>query len=265
MPTRDDAWPAGTPNWVDLAADDPQAAAEFYSQLFGWDVADPDPETAEQTGGYRMAMKNGRAAAGIGSKMGQDIPSNWATYLASDDIEASAEAVKAAGGTLQMDPFDVMTFGKMFFATAPDGASFGVWQAGDHIGAQIYNEPGSYNWNEVHSRDLDAAKEFYASAFGYTYDDMSGEQGPYFGFKVPGGDEPVGGMGPADMLPEGAPSIWLAWFSVEDCDASVAKVQELGGSVLAEPFDTPFGRMSVVTGAQGEAFGMISAPAAAEA
>ena len=257
MPTRDDAWPAGTPSWVDLAADDPKAAGEFYGQLFGWTINDP----GEDAGGYLLAMKDERPAAGIGPKPTPEMPSNWATYIATDDADATAKAVEAAGGSLHMEPFDVMDNGRMFFGTAPDGSTFGVWQAGNHIGAGIYNEPGAYSWNELHSHDLDAAKAFYAEVFGYTYDDLSSPEFTYFTFKRASDGEPVGGMGTAVMMPEGVPSVWLAWFTVDSCDDAAAKVGELGGSVLMPPNDSPFGRMAVVAGAQGETFGVIAASA----
>lgn len=257
MPTRDQAWPTGTPSWVDLSADDTAAAAQFYSDLFGWRV---DPPT-EDSGGYAIATKGDSPVAGIGPKPMPEMPSNWATYIATDDADATAEAIKAAGGSLHMDPFDVETaqgnHGRMFFATATDGSTFGVWQAGNHIGANRYNEPGSLSWNELHSRDLDSGKKFYADVFGYTFDDMSSPDFTYFIFKRASDGEGVGGMGTAAMLPEGVPSVWLTWFAVDSCDAAVAKVQELGGKVRMEPDDSPFGRMAVVEGAQGEVFGVI--------
>jgi len=253
MPTRDEPWPAGTPSWVDLSTDDPKAAGEFYSQLFGWSIDDP----GEEAGGYLLAMKNDRPAAGIGPKPAPEMPSNWSTYFASDDVDATAKAVEAAGGSLHMEPFDVMDNGRMFFGTAPDGSTFGVWQAGSHIGAGIVNEPGSLSWNELHSHDLDKAKAFYASVFDYTFDDMSSPEFTYFIFKRPSDEFGVGGMGTAGMLPEGVPSVWLTWFAVASCDDAVAKVTELGGSVTMEPNDSPFGRMAVVSGAQGEVFGVI--------
>jgi hypothetical protein len=259
MPTRDEAWPAGTPNWVDLAADDPRAAGAFYGELFGWTIHDPGPEA----GGYLLAMKNDRPAAGIGNKPDPAMPANWATYIATDDADQTAEAVTAAGGTLHMEPFDVLDQGRMFFGTAPDGSTFGVWQAGSHIGAGIYNEPGAYSWNELHSHDLDAAKAFYSAVFGYEYDDMSAPDFTYVTFKRPGG-EATGGMTTAAMLPEGVPSVWLTWFTCASTDDTVAKVRELGGEVRMEPNDSPFGRMAVVAGAQGEVFGLLG-PVSGEA
>src|SRR6476619_7519102 len=64
MPTRDDAWPQGTPCWIDCQVDDTTKAREFYAGLFGWEIYD----SPEEAGGYLMAMKHGKPAAGIGPK-----------------------------------------------------------------------------------------------------------------------------------------------------------------------------------------------------
>ncbi len=119
MTTRDVPWDEGTPCWLDAQVDDPQAAAEFYSQLFGWEIADTGPDF----GHYQMASLDGRAVAGIGGKQGADLPSVWSTYLATDDVEAAVERVSSAGGTVMMPPMDVGSMGRMTFAVDPAGAT----------------------------------------------------------------------------------------------------------------------------------------------
>jgi len=254
MPTRDEAWPGGTPNWVDLAVADPAAAAEFYGRLFGWTPMD----TGDEGGGYILALLNGKPVAGIGNLPAPDAPANWSTYFATDDADATAKTIVEAGGSLHMEPFDVMESGRMFFATAPDGATFGVWQAGSHIGAGIFNEHGSYSWNELHSNHLEAARKFYTDVFGFEYDDLTTPDFAYLAFKLAGAETGVGGMTTNEMAPPGTPSSWWTWFQVDDTDAAAAKVTELGGSLLMPPEETPFGHMAIATGAQGELFGLIN-------
>lgn len=253
MPTRDEAWPEGTPNWVDLAVDNPAQAATFYTELFGWTIQD----TGDAGGGYLLAFKDDRNAAGIGPTQSPGAPANWTTYFAAANADEMAQKVKAAGGQTLMDPFDVGPSGRMLLASAPDGATFGVWQGKEHNGVEVFNEPGGLAWNDLSSRDLEAAKSFYASVFDFSYDDLSSPDMAYFLFKRPADGRPVGGMGGADMLPEGVESNWCTWFAVTGCDAAAAKVTALGGSVQMEPSDSPFGRMTLVTGAQGEVFGLI--------
>jgi hypothetical protein len=258
MVTRDTAWPAGTPCWVDLGADDVAQATAFYGGLFGWDIQALPPEA----GGYTMCMVGGRAVAGIGPKMNAEMPTFWTTYIASDDADATAAKVTAAGGQVLMEPFDVMDVGRMFVAFDPGGAAFGVWQARAHTGVGLANEPGSLTWNENMSRNFEGNKAFYHDVFGYDYSDMSGDGMQYatldLGGAAVGG---IGGIGPEQ--PAEMPAAWVAYFAVADTDATVAKATELGGSVIAPPFDMPYGRMAVVADDQGAVFAvMTSAPQA---
>ena len=112
MVTRDTAWAPGTPCWVDLGVTDIPKAKAFYSALFGWEIQDGPPEA----GGYSMCEIGGQHVAGIGSSQG-DMPIFWTTYLASADADKTAEAIKAAGGQVLMEPFDVMDAGRMFMAS----------------------------------------------------------------------------------------------------------------------------------------------------
>jgi predicted enzyme related to lactoylglutathione lyase len=248
------AWTAGTPCWVDLTAPDPEAADAFYTALFGWQVEVGD----EEFGHYRIAHLGGRRVAGIGSPQpDQPMPAAWTTYLASDDADATAAAITAAGGTVLFPPTDIAAEGRMFLAADPTGAVFGVWQSGNHTGSELANEPGAFTWNECMSVDFEAAKSFYSSVFDVGWFDMSGEGFSYASALVDG--RPVGGVGalPPDR-PEGMSSHWMAYFKVADADASAAKVTELGGDVQREPWDTPFGRMVVVSDDQGAAFSLMA-------
>ena len=140
MVTRDTPWPDGTPCWVDLGTGDIPKAISFYSSQFGWTVQQGGPEV----GGYSMAQLDGRNVAGLGPVMGPPgTPSGWATYFASSDVDATAVKVESAGGTLLMEPMDVMDAGRMLFAADTTGATFGAWQARNHTGAQVANVPGA--------------------------------------------------------------------------------------------------------------------------
>ncbi|MET8778716.1 VOC family protein [Nocardia sp. NPDC050713] len=256
MPTRDTAWPQGTPCWVDCQVDDPGRASEFYSALFGWEIDDSPPEA----GGYLMASRKGSSAAGIGPKPeNMAMPSVWTTYFAADSADEMARKVTAAGGTVMMPPFDVLEFGRMFVATDPTGAAFGVWESKAHTGARIYNEHGAYCWNELHTPGYRDAQRFYEAVFGYDYQEIGdGQNFDYATFTLPSGGEVVGGINDDTKGRQvEAPPHWLVWFQVDDADASLAKAAELGATVLAGPDDSPFGRMGVLQGQQGEVFAVI--------
>lgn len=257
MPTRDESWPQGTPCWIDVQADDTAAARSFYSDLFGWEISDGPADA----GGYLMALRNGRPAAGIGPKpQGAAAPSVWTTYLAADNADDIHAKVVAAGGTPFMDPFDVLDAGRMFVAADPTGAVFGVWQAGAHAGMGVYNEPGACTWNELQTRDFDRGRDFYSSVFGYTYSDVGdGQNMRYAMFALPGADaaQSVGGVNDLALMPGETPSHWLAWFAVDDCDRVLGRGLELGGTVMMPAFDGPPGRMAILADREGAPFGII--------
>jgi uncharacterized protein len=256
MPTRTSYAP-GTPNWVDLQTTDPQAAKEFYASLFGWTY---DDQPMPQGGVYSMAMLRGEPVAAIAPQSPElkaaGAPPVWNTYLAVDSVDDAAAMVEKAGGQVAMAPFDVMEAGRMAFVIDPSGAAVALWQANQHIGARLVNEPGTICWNELMTSDPKAAA-FYEEVLGVTTSTVDMGTGEYTLFMV--GEDMVGGTTPPQL--PGVPNHWHVYFSVDDADATAAKVTELGGSILVEPFDTPVGRIGVARDPQGGTFSFIkSAP-----
>jgi hypothetical protein len=252
LTTRDTPWPEGTPCWADLGAPDIAKAREFYSDVFSWTVQPGAPET----GGYSAAELNGRGVAGVGPKMGSpEAPTMWLTYLATSDANATAAKITGAGGQVVTAPMDIMDIGRMAVAVDPAGAVFGVWEARAFPGAQIVNEPGAMCWNEQVSWDFEGSRAFYAAVFGYEYGDTS-VGSSYATFKVDGRD--VGGIGGLHAgVPADTPAAWRLYFGAADTDALVTRVQANGGSVIREPIDHPYGRMSTVADDQGALFSLL--------
>jgi predicted enzyme related to lactoylglutathione lyase len=245
----------GTPSYIDLTTSDPAAARAFYAELFGWEY----DVGGEETGFYAMAKVRGQQVAGIGQM--PDAPTVWTTYLATDDLDETVRRVTQAGGKVMMEPMDVLEEGRMAIVSDPTGAAFGLWQAGRTIGSTLVNEPGAPSWNELVTRDLDAAQEFYTHVFGYEWEDIdTGEGGPrYKLLKVDG--QPVGGSLQMDETwPPDIPSHWMAYFAVVDVDAAVEAAQRIGGQVHIPPTDSPFGRWAILTDPQGAAFTAIRLP-----
>jgi predicted enzyme related to lactoylglutathione lyase len=252
MVERDTPWAPGTPCWVDLMTTDQAAARTFYGELFGWDIEVGPPETGE----YAMASIGGRTVAGIGGMMGMDHPPVWNTYLATADADATAKAVEAAGGSVQAPAMDVMDFGRMAVVEAPGGGFVSVWQAGTHNGFGLANETGAVTWNEFMTRDFAAASAFLAEVFGYTYTDMGGGGFVYSTIEVDGNT--VAGIGQLpEEVPAHVPPHWRVYFSVDDADATVAKLTSLGGTVIRPPQDMPYGRHADVADPQGAMFSVI--------
>ena len=248
----------GTPCWTDVTSTNLPRAVEFYTGLFGWDA-----EVAEEpeAGGYTMFTLNGKNVAAGSPPMGDAAASYWTTYIASDDVDATAERIRGAGGTVLMDPFDVFDAGRMTIATDPSGAHFGVWQANQHIGAQLANDPGTMNWNECQTRDAEAAARFYEAVFGVEVKPFPSAEGmpPYNVIHVDG--RGVAGIFEINERRGDTPPNWSTVFAVADHDVTVAKAKELGGTVLAEGMDLPeIGRLAVLQDPTGAVFQILQSP-----
>jgi predicted enzyme related to lactoylglutathione lyase len=244
---------SGTPSWVDLGSPDPSKAGHFYGALFGWDIEDQGPEA----GGYCLAKLRGKSVAGLGPQMNPG-PSYWTTYVTVDDADKTAQVIGESGGTVVVPPMDVMDAGRMAVAFDQAGAAFSIWQAGNHIGAQIVNEPGTLSWNELTTRDPEGSKAFYGKVFGWGAEthDMGGGMA-YTEWKL--GDASIGGMlVPDPSMPADLPNFWLVYFAVADCDATCAKTTELGGAVHRPPMDIPQGRFAILGDDQGAGFAVIA-------
>ncbi len=208
-----------------------------------------------------MFTLDGKNVAAGSPPMGEAAASYWTTYIASDDVDATAEKIRAAGGTVLMDPFDVFDAGRMTIATDPTGATFGVWQANQHIGAQLANDPGTMNWNECQTRDAEAAGKFYEAVFGVEVKAFPSAEGmpPYNVIHVDG--RGVAGIFEINERMGDTPPNWSTVFAVADHDAAVAKARELGGTVLAEGMDLPeIGRLAVLQDPTGAVFQILQPP-----
>ena len=246
------AYTPGTPSWVDIGTADVDAARAFYSAVFGWDIPEGNPEF----GGYTMASLNGKQICGFGPQQNPGPP-YWTSYVTVEDVDASAATVVEAGGQVLAPPMEVGTAGKMAVLMDPQGAAFAIWQAGETIGCELVNEPGALCWNELNARDVDAALAFYPKVFGWGSQTSTEGPFPYTEWKL--GEDSIGGlMAMPPMVPEQVPSFWLVYFAVADCDATLAKITELGGSSMMPPMDIPIGRFAVVTDPEGATFAIIA-------
>ncbi|WP_425147233.1 VOC family protein [Deinococcus sp.] len=237
-------YPAGTPSWIDLMTPIPAQTHEFYAGLFGWDY-----EVRPQYGNYAMASRHGKSAAGImPMEPGAQMPSAWTVYFASDDLAADAERVRELGGSAMMGPHQVGDQGHMAVFADPTGAAFGLWQAGQHRGAQATDGEGSLAWVQVNTPDSARASAFYEALFHASSSSMEGMDYR----QLQHGEQPFAGV--SGMMPEGAPPHWIAYFYASDVDATVKRAQEHGGKALGETLDTPFGRMALLADPAGAAF-----------
>jgi predicted enzyme related to lactoylglutathione lyase len=237
---------------VDLTSPKREESWDFYSRLFGWEIVDTGPEMMN----YGIATLEGRWVAGIGeAPPGTDAPVVWTTYLATDDIHATATAITENGGSLIFPPMEVPDSGWMTLAVDPTGAAFGAWQAAPNNGAAIVNQPGTLVWNQLATTDPDAAAAFYSAVFGHTYT-AQGEDGTRM-IDGAGPGNTVGGLGPMGDHPAGTPSHWQTYFAGTDADAIAAAATAAGGSVVTVQ-ETPWGRLAVLKDPHGARFAVMT-------
>jgi uncharacterized protein len=244
--------PPGTFSWTDLATSDPDDAKRFYTGLFGWDFEDqPVPGDA---GVYTMLRKDGKDVAAL-FQAREGMPTFWGAYVTVESADSAAAKANELGGTLVMEPFDVMDVGRMAVVHDPTGAIFSVWEPRGSIGASLVNVPGAITLNQLNTTDPQSAERYYTELFGWRIEEMSGGAAPYWGIYL--GDRVNGGM--MQMPPDsGAPSHWLTYFGTEDVDRDAGRVGELGGQVTLPPMDVPGGRILVAQDPQGAFFGLFA-------
>jgi predicted enzyme related to lactoylglutathione lyase len=243
--------------WVDYVAHDKAAAERWYAELLGWDIEQQD------TGGgppYAMARRHGKPVAGLGQMNDEmkaaGIRPMWNDYVSVEDAAATVAKAEALGGKLAVPAMKVMDAGWLAFIMDPSGATFGVWQAEKHIGAQLVNEHGAFSWNELATPEVAKAREFYGPLLGWRFADLPMGGLEYTVIKV--GERDNGGIMPMTG-PEwaGVPAHWMTYFAVDDCDAIAERAKATGGKICVPPHDIPPGRFSVLEDPQGGVFTVI--------
>jgi uncharacterized protein len=239
-------YPAGVPCWIDTEQPDPEAACAFYAGLFGWACADATPPEVPDS--YWIATIDGRDVAAIAPSGGGPVA--WNTYIAVDDVDATAARVFEHGGAVTGEPFDVGPggrAGRLAICGDPEGAAFRLWRAGARLGSQLVNAPGAWNFSHLRTRDLDRSRGFYEAVFGWVYSAMPG----FEMWRVPGyGDHLAATTDPdiyarqanapegfadvvagAEPIGDGA-SRWKVVFTVADRDQAAATAERLGAELL---------------------------------
>jgi predicted enzyme related to lactoylglutathione lyase len=294
MPERDGYIP-GVPCWVDASEPDPEAAVDFYGGLFGWEFEELMAPRAD--GKYFIARHEATSSSIFdlsGDRRRGDVAAvrsipeaapptaMWNTYFWVDSADEAASKVRDAGGGVVMEPFDFIDACRMAVFTDPEGAVFCVWEAREHKGARLVNDPGSLVFNGLNTRDVEGARAFYGSVFGWATGAIGGgaegwtlpgygdwlERQHHPGLRkqmaeagAPAGfEDVVASIIPiADEQPD-TPAQWSVTFAVDDADAAAKKATELGGKVIVPPFDAPWStstytiRMTVIGDPQGATF-----------
>jgi uncharacterized protein len=248
----------GTFCWPELATTDQSGAKAFYSALLGWESTDSPMGEGEF---YTMLSLGGRNLGALYTmrpeERGHGIPTHWNSYVSVESADRSAARAKTLGGTILAEPFDVMEHGRMAIIQDPAGATFCLWEPKQHAGAGVLNEVGALCWTELMTSDASKAEAFYTGLFGWKAEAMP--MGPMTYTIYKNGDAQAGGMMQITKEMGPMPSHWMVYFSVSDCDGTVAKAGTLGGKITVPPQDIPnIGRFAVLRDPQGGYFAIIT-------
>jgi uncharacterized protein len=243
-------YPDGTFCWVDLGTTDAPAAKEFYGGLFGWEFE--DLPTGEH-GTYTICRLRGKLVCGL---YDQADELGWGSYVSVPDVDDATSRARELGADVIVEPFGTPGGGRVATLRDPAGAVVSLSKPGENFGAELVNEDRAWTWNELVSVDLSAAKDFYGELLGWSAEDAPG---PIARTTFTRGDLLIGG-GHAPTPQEDPTPRWSVAFWVGDADETVARVQELGGSVLLPPMDIPVGRFTIVADPQRAVFTASAVP-----
>ncbi len=248
--------PQGAPCDVYLSTTDTAGAKEFYAGLFGW-TYDETPMDGGQV--WIGAGVPEGTVAGITGQIPEMAghPGFWSVSLAVHDVDAIAAKVAELGGTVEIEPVDVMEIGRMAMIKDPTGARVSLWQAAAGEGSVVRDSRGAIAWNEIITADIPAAKSFYGDLFDATWTDQDFEMGTYSMLKLADDLHYSGAM---ELQDDHIPPHWNVYFAVDDTDAAASLAEETGGKVLAPPFDIPgVGRVAYLVDPAGATFWVMKA------
>jgi predicted enzyme related to lactoylglutathione lyase len=260
-------YPPGVPCWIDTEQPDVQAAIDFYGGIFGWTFEDVMPR--ESPDRYVIAKLDGQDVGAIaGPRRGAAV---WNTYVSVNSADAAAKRLVAAGAAIRSAPADAGEGGRGAALIDPEGVEFRLWEARRRPGAQLANQPGAWNFSDLHTANVDAATAFYGQAFGWQIDDIGFGRmirRPGYGDHLEGTIDPgirarqseiatpvgfedaVGWLAPVTT---GEAPHWHVTFTVADRDQTVLDAEQLGAQVLGQD-DNEWTRSALIRDPQGAEF-----------
>ncbi|WP_394433151.1 VOC family protein [Streptomyces sp. SGAir0957] len=237
--------PEGAPCWADVRLPDVEAGKRFYGDLFGWTF---DEGAGAERGYYTAAYSQDLAVAAL-APGGR----GWTVHFAVRDAYAAAERTVAAGGYLLSGPASAGTVATVALAAGPDGAVFGLWQAGSHQGFERAGAPGAVCRAELWTPEAALSDAFYAAALGYEATPVGGaDLRTWRAATLAGAGRATPGAG-RRRVPEW-PARFLVYFGSADLAGSCAEAVRLGGHVRVAPHPTPYGPIAVLADDQGTDF-----------
>jgi uncharacterized protein len=241
--------------WFDLLTTDPQAAAEFYTQVIGWKAQPFD-------GGPYTMFVGGQGPLGGTAALDPENRSGarprWTASVYVDDVDAAAAEARRLGGRVLAEPATFPKVGRFATIADPQGATIDLFKPKDPIALHDASQPDEFTWCELLTTDHQAAFAFYSQLFGWKQSgemDM-GPMGQYLIYRNAGGDRDLGGMFTKSKdMP--MPPTWFHYVHVKELDATLERATAKGGQVMNGPMEIPGGgRIVQLLDPQGAAFAL---------
>jgi len=247
--------PASNFFWYELMTSDVPAAETFYKEVVGW-TSEAFPSSFTD---YTIFKAGEAGVAGLmASPAGMDFPPMWVGYIHADDVDAAAEQVANAGGTICRAAEDIPTVGRFAVVTDSQGAMFNLMKPmGPDQAPAAPMSPGHIGWHELYATDGPAAMDFYAGQFGWKKTTAM-DMGPMGVYQIFSGAEGGNDLGGVMTRPSEFPaSMWIFYFIVGNIDAAAQRVTDHGGSVLNGPMEVPGAWVLQATDPQGAMFALV--------
>lgn len=222
--------------WREYMAKDVAGSKKFYGDLFGWTYQEMD---MGQGHAYHIIQAGNVGVGGLMAAPGPEVPAHWLGYVSVQDVDVKAKAVQAAGGKVLFGPQDIPGYGRFAVIADPQGAVTALFRS-------VQGDPsldpaiGHFCWDTLMTTDLDGAKRFYNQILGWVgKPGFEGEPDQIFynGERMEAN---------AALAPDGVPAHWATYVMVSDIDASREKGVALGGRVIIERLDIPYGSFAVL-------------------
>ena len=223
--------------WSDLMTRDVERARAFYTELMGWTVQEMD---MGPMGKYPMLLNGGEGLGGIELLKGvpDSVPAHWGHYVSVEDVDAACKIAAENGGQVVVPPFDIPNVGRTAFVVDPGGAKISPFRSSQGEMKPEADVPpiGEFCWYEVLTTKVEETKAFYTALFGWTWDAMSGGNGPTYWVAKSGDKQRAGLMEKPAEVPASA---WLAYLHVKNLEESTRRAESLGAHKLMGPMSAP--------------------------
>ncbi len=215
--------------WMDLVTQDPAAAQEFYSALFGWSFDSHRDENGE----YLRILHEGRPIGGVIRAADPERPAEWIVSLSVEDVDGAADFARKNGGFVEGDPQDAPNRGRISLVGDTEEAIVLLLRASDGDPEDVVPALGDWLWRELFSHDIEAARSFYTGLAGYESETLDRDGNDYVVLRS-------GGRARAGIraVPNFVTPHWLSSVRVEHAKRYAKRAKELGAQIITSDADS---------------------------